>query len=307
MKLITLLFMALFLLTGCGEQDMGQFRVGLTDSCRAQASFVVNTGLSQPVALDSRQRGYKGLRLVSMRTQKTWQHPSWDDLGHIGAFARDRQGHIYVVAVPNVSLSAELMAGLPNKLYRIDAVTGEMAFFMDLPAVAAPSTSNPFGIMGLFYDCDTDSLYVSSVAGSSSTAVNGRIYQVDVAGKKVVAQLAQTDALGIAVFNGPTHKRLYLGSARTPDIYSVALDATGGFSRDVRHEFSLSELPGGNTSNARKITIQRDKQGTFLMKIKEQEFGFRLLAENNNNRRIYQFSFVQSQDQWAFQNAVPEP
>lgn len=293
------------LMVACNEPDLGNFNTGLTNQCRAQGAFVNRSGLQQPVALDSRQKGYKGLRLISMRDQKTWQHPTWDDVGHIGAFARDRKGNIYVASVPSVSISKAMTEGLANQLYRIDTKTGVLAFFMDIPAAASFSTANPFGIMGLSYDCDTDSLYVSSIAGSTADQVAGRIYQVDVANRKIISQLEQTDALALTVFNG-AHKRLYLGSARSPDVYSVVLDAKGQFTSDVRHEFSLATLSGGSTSNARKLVFTRNKQGQFTLQVKEMEFGFRLLAENNLLKRVYQFGYQKESDDWTFLGAVPE-
>lgn len=289
-------------LSGCNDQpDMGNFRAGLTDSCRAQSPFVAKTGLAQPVAIDTRQRGYTGLQLLSIRDQKTWQHPSWGDAGFIGAFARDRHGNIFLAPTPNVSVSTETLT-LSNTLYRIDAQSGEMAAFLELPAANPLSSSNPFGIIGLYFDCDTDSLYVSSVAGSTAREVAGRIYQVDVANQKIVAQLDKTDAFGISTFNGMQHKRLYLSSARSADVYSVALDKNGSFTKDVRFEFSLTGLPGGDSSNIRKFEIKRAKDGSYTMAAKEENFRFSLLASHNPVKRVYHFTYSTSDDRWDFKH-----
>jgi hypothetical protein len=293
-------------LSACNNKpDMGNFRAGITNGCRTQAAFVATTGLQPPIAIDSHQRGYQGLRLVSMHNQQAWQHPSWDDAGYIGAFVRDRQGNIYLNAMPNIHVSQQTLK-TNNTLYRIDAQSGEMTAFMDLPAVKAASPSNPFGITGLYYDCDTDSLYVSSVAGSGPTEVLGRIYQLDPANKKIIAQLEKTDAFGIITFNGMLNKRLYLGSARSPDIYSVALDANGSFTTDIRYEFSLADLPGGDTSNARKFGITRNKAGDYLMQVKEEVFRFRLMAASNPDKRIYHFSYSTADDRWDFNSISKE-
>lgn len=293
-------------LVACNDEpDMGNFRAGVTNSCRTQAPFIAKTNLQLPVAIDSRQQGYEGLRLISVRNQQTWQHPSWDDAGYVGAFDRDRRGNIYLNAMPNVHVSQTTL-DTNNTLYKIDASSGEMKPFMDLPAAAPASAANPFGITGLYYDCDTDSLYVSSVGGSGPTEVVGRIFQVDLKAKKVVSQLEKTDAFGIATFNGMQHKRLYLGSARTPDIYSVALDSKGHFSKDIRYEFSLAALPGGNTSNARKFEISRRKDGQYFMRIKEEVFRFRLMASTNPAKRIYHFDYSTGTDRWDFKAITDE-
>lgn len=304
-------YSALFVLIGlslsaCGKPDLGNFTPGLADGCKAMPPFISKTGLGKQVAIDTQQRGYIGVRLLEPQTGRAYQHPSWDDAGHVGAFARDKAGNIYVAPMPDVSLT-ENPPALQNRLYRIDAQSGEMTLWLELPAVAPPSASNPFGVMGLFYDCDTDSLYASSLAGSAPTQVNGRVYRIEVATKQIASQLEQTDALGIGVFNGVSAKRLYLGSARSSDVYSVVLDAKGDFTDDVRHEFALATLPDGNSTNVRKFDFARDAQGQYQLQAKETEFGFRLMAENNLHKRVYRFTYQADKETWQFVAAIAEP
>ena len=301
-RLLALWVVGLF--SACGEPDMGKFKPGVADACRILPPFIAKTGLGQQVALDSQQRGYQGIRLVQAKTGKTWQHPSWDDAGHVGAFARDRDGYIYVAPTPDVSLKDNPPA-LQNRIYRVDAQSGEMSLWLELPAAAAPSAANPFGVMGLFYDCDTHSLYASSLAGSAPRQALGRIYQIDIASKQLLGQLEDTDAIGIGVFNGVKHKRLYLGAARSSDVYSVALDAKGGFTPDVRHEFALAALPDGNTTSVRKFNFGQER-GQYVMRLKETEFGFRLMAENNPHKRTYGFKYDAMQDRWEFMDTQSE-
>ena len=242
--------------------------------------------------------------MLQPQTGKNWRHPTWTDAGHVGAFARDGAGNIYIVPTPEVSL-ADNPPELQNRIYRIDAQTGEMALWLELPAVAPPSPSNPFGTMGLFYDCDTNSLYASSLAGSTSKQANGRIYCIRVADKAVVSQLDNVDAIGVGVFNGVKHKRLYFGSARSSDVYSVALDANGDFTSDMRHEFALAALSDGNTTSVRRIEFA-SRQGQYVMQAKELEFGFRLVAENNLHKRMYMFRYDPTGDSWRYMNSVAE-
>jgi hypothetical protein len=300
MKRLILISLSL-LLSACSEPDRGQFTPGVVDACRAMPAFIKKTGLGTQVAIDTQQQGYKGVRLIQPQTGQTWQHPSWDDAGHVGATTRDQQGNIYVLPTPEVSL-ADNLPELQNRIYRIDNQTGEMKLWLALPEVAKPSTANPFGTMGLFYDCDTQSLYVSSLAGSTAQQAQGRIYQIDVATSKVIDQLEQVDAIGVGVFNGVPNKRLYFGSARSSDVYSLPLDAKGHFINEPRHEFALAALPNGNTTNVRRFTFAKTASD-YAMQVKELEFGFRLLAENNLKRRHYNFSYQAPSDTWLFQNS----
>lgn len=291
-------------LVACSEVDKGNFKPGIVTACQAMPAFISQTPIGQPVAIDTQQRGYTGLRLLNPQTQKAWQHPSWDDAGHVGAFTRDKDGNIYVAPTPEASLK-DNPPELQNRIYKIDAQTGEMALWLELPAVAPPSPANPFGTMGLFYDCDTGSLYASSLAGSEPRQAHGRIYRIEVASKKIKAQIEATDALGVGVFNGVQGKRLYFGSARSSDVYSVGLDAKGNFTQDVRHEFALATLPDGNSTSVRKFEFA-ERQGQYVLQAKETEFGFRLLAENNPRKRVYQFRYDAGQERWRFLGAQAE-
>lgn len=301
MRKVSTLLLVGFLLNACGQPDRGPFKLGVANACQAMPAFINQTGIGAQVAIDTQQRGYMGLRLLNPQTRKTWQHPTWDDVGHVGAFTRDNAGNIYVAPTPEVSLANNPPA-LQNRIYKIDTNTGEMSLWLDLPAVAPPSLSNPFGTMGLFYDCDTDSLYASSLAGSEARQVHGRIYRIDLASQQVKAQLEAVDAIGIGVFNGIEHKRLYFGSARSSDVYSVALDARGDFTPELRHEFALASLPEGNTTSVRKFEFVK-KQEQYVMQLKETEFGFRLLAENNPRKRVYRFIYQSAQDRWEFKES----
>lgn len=292
------------LLTACSKSDMGSFTPGLVDNCRAMPAFIKNTGLGTQVAIDTQQQGYVGVRLVQLQTGKTWQHPTWDEAGHVGATTRDRQGNIYILPTPEVSL-AENPPSLQNRIYRIDSQTGEMLVWLELPQAAQPSAANPFGTMGLFYDCDTNSLYVSSLAGSTPQQAQGRLYQIDVATKKVMDQIEQVDAIGVGVFNGVSHKRLYFGSARSSDVYSLPLDAQGRFINQPRHEFTLATLPNGNTTSVRRFVFSK-LASSYTLQVKEVEFGFRLLAENNLNRRSYSFNYQVDSDTWQFSSSQLE-
>lgn len=292
-------------LTACSEPDMGNFKPGMVHTCQAMPAFIAQTGLGAQVAIDTQQRGFTGIRLLNPKSKATWQHPSWDDAGHTGAFVRDNEGNIYVAPTPEVSL-AENPPALQNRIYRVDAKTGEMVFWLELPAFALPSSRNPFGVMGLFYDCDTNSLYASSLAGSSAKEAQGRIYQIDVSRKTIVSHVEKVDAIGIGVFNGVQHKRLYFGSARSSDVFSVALDAKGHFTKELRHETALATLPDGNSTSVRKFEFARERQGQYIMQLKETEFGFRLLAENNPRRRTYHFIYRVDSDSWQFRSSQLE-
>ncbi len=217
----------------------------------------------------------------------------------MGAFERDQEGNIYVSPMPYVSL-LDNPPETQNQIYKIDAKTGEMSLFIKLPGENQLDSRNPFGVMGLFFDCDTDSLYVTSLAGSLPLQEKGRIYQIDLKTRKILSKLENTDAIGVGVFNTKAGKRLYFGSARNSHVYSVALNAQGHFANNKRYEYSLSQIKGGDSTVVKRIVFSRDKQGRFLMVVQEVEFGFRLFAENNPYRKKYIFAYDEEKGKWSF-------
>lgn len=251
-------------------------------------------------SFDSRQKdGSMGL-LIRDQSQKnkTWQHKSWIKSGYIGSFDRDRKGNVYVFPTPYVSLK-ENPPEEQNQIYIIDSQTAELSLFMKLPAENTPNSKNPFGVMGLYYDCDTDSLYVSTLAGSKPKQEKGAIYQIDVNTKKILSKFENVDAIGVGVFNTNKGKRLYFGSARNSHLFSIKLDNQGGFIGEKNYENSLSQIKGGDSTVIKKVVFsQKNKQ--FFMALKEIEFGFRLLAENNPFKKKYNFEWGQKNNKWEF-------
>lgn len=252
-------------------------------------------------SLDSRQKnGVMGLQIRDISEKdKTWQHKSWKQSGYIGAFERDKKGDVYISPMPYVSLLKNPPA-LQNQIYIIDSSTAEMSLFMKLPWEDAPNSKNPFGTMGLYYDCDTQSLYVSSLAGSKPMQEKGTIFQIDIKTRKIISKLENVDAIGIGVFNTNKGKKLYFGSARNSSLFSISLDDKGHFLGEKKYELSLSQLKGGDSTIIKKITFTK-KQSKFYMTLKDIEFGFRLLAENNPRKRKYHFQWDKSVNEWNFE------
>ncbi len=275
------------------------FKFGLTSNCRAVPKFIHQLKMRTP-SLDSRQQdGRMGLQIRDYAFKdKTWQHNSWAVSGYIGAFDRDSKGNIYVTPIPYVSLLNN-PPEKQNKIYKVDAKTAEMKLFTTLPSEHLPNSKNPFGAMGLYFDCDTHSLYASSLAGTKPFKEKGRIYQININTKEIISILENTDSIGLGVFNTKKGKRLYFGSARNSHLYSIALDSKGRFMGEKRYELSLSQIKGGDSTVVKKVSFKQ-KNNRFFMTLKETEFGFRLLAENNPFKKKYNFEWNSSNNKWDF-------
>ncbi len=276
----------------------GRFPQGPVSLCSSLAPFARALGYDETAVLDT-QSNRKGLVLYSRPAMPeqpptdVYQHPTWDDAGYLGQTATDKFGNIYAAPAPRISLF-DNPPELQNTLYKIDANTGVMTPFLKLPWAAAPSPANPFGLLGLAYDCDTHSLYVSSVAGSTRLSEVGRLYQIDLNTGRVASQLDGTDGFGLAVFNGVSGKRLYFGSARVSEIRSVALAEDGRFAGVPRLEVSLVGWGAAGDDKARRLDFT--VRNTLV--VRGIEFNFNLMARSDRPQTTYTLNYDPNTDTW---------
>jgi len=251
-------------------------------------------GLAPNPLVGTSFRGYVGFVVYDRNGSKQFiQHPSWREAGNLGGFINDSQGNFYVIPVPFVSVELNP----PEKqtiLYRIDAASGEMAPVLTLSAASPPSTTNPFGLMGLGLDCETNSLYVTSVAGSSAAQELGRIFRVDLATMQVTDQFEGADAIGVGVFKGVDGKRLYFGAARTPQVFSISLDENGDFVGEPREEFTIATIPGVGNQRVRRINFLTPQE----MSVRSVEFNFSLRASSEVPSDLITFDYDPTNDDW---------
>ncbi len=273
--------------------------LGPPTGCIRRPAFVSQLDLGNRIYIGTNLKGYQGLTLSAQRANGemvVFQHPTWDDAGNLAAYVLDRDGNVYVAPAPFVSLE-DNPPQEQNNIYKVDTNTGVMSLFMTLPWARPPDTVNPYGVMGLAYDCDTHSLYASSVAGSTYDEELGRIFQIDLASAAVVSQLDKVDAFGLGVYQGVSGKRLYFGSARNSSIRSVALDEKGALDTEQRLEFYLLQAPGGKDERAKKIQFpQKDE-----MLIKAIEFNYTLRAASDFVEHDYTYRYDLANDAWRFE------
>ncbi len=274
--------------------------IGPVTHCVHRPAFVSQLDMGDQIYIGTNLRGYQGLTLSARQPDGSvivYQHPSWDDAGNLAAYVLDKDGNVYVAPAPFVSLDLNPPQE-QNNIYKVDTNTGVMSFFMKLPWARPPDTSNPFGIMGLTYDCDTNSLYASSVAGSTYDEEVGRIFQIDLDAVQIADQLEGVDAFGLGVYRGMQGKRLYFGSARNSGIRSVALADDGGLEQEQRMEFYLLQAPGGQDERAKKIQFPAKDE----MLVKGIEFNYTMRAASDFVEHDYVYRYDPATDAWDFEN-----
>jgi len=271
------------------------------EDCRTLPKFFDDMGLAPNPLVGTSFRTYVGFVVYDRNgSQQFIQHPSWREAGNLGGFINDSQGNFYVIPVPFVSVELNP----PEKqtiLYRIDANSGDMSPVLNLPAVSPPSTANPCGLMGLGLDCETNSLYVTSVAGSSAAKELGRIFRIDLSSMQVADQLADIDAIGVGIFKGVSGKRLYYGAARAPMVFSIALDENGNSVGNPREEFSIADIPGVGNQRVRRINFLAPQE----MSVRSVEFNFSLRASSEVPSDLITFDYDPITDSWIVGEVIP--
>ncbi len=265
-------------------------------SCKRSPLFPTKHGMKAPFAVDLRQgTAFRGLRIIEARRNgKYLQLPGWDKFGFLGLYTLDNKGNIFTAPMPYVSIDINPPKE-QDRILKVDARTGRMSVFMNLPFTKPPSAKNPFGVIGLEYDCTTNSLYATSVAGSTYKKEYGKIFQINPDTKIILDTYDNLDAMGVTIFAGKTGRRIYIGLARKPEVYSIGLDEQGGFKHDLRFEFSLKDVSGGADVKAHRMRIKDN-----VMTLKAREFSYSLITASVSMRTIYKYKYNPEKDKWEF-------
>lgn len=281
------------------------YTIGSVIYCTGAApAFVRELGFGDALALDTRAKVVKGVALHELDSSgeivQSYQHPTWSSAGYLGPYESDGYGNIYLAPMPFISL-LDNPPQKANIIYRIDSSDGVMAPFIDLPAGAALTPEAVYGLTDLAYDCDTHSLYAASVLGSTYEQVAGRIFQIDLTSGEIRSVLENIDALGIGLFNSANGKRLYVGLARQPEVYAIALANDGTFTGDLQPKISLRNLGYHRDERARSIVFQ----GQDRLQITTLQFDFNLIAPTETRQTLYEYFYSPEQDSWELVGVQP--
>jgi|GEM_PF-729780 len=282
------------------------------NGCRRPPTFFNGLGFGRGVSLSTAERDLIGIAAVEFdsNTKKRiryWQHPSWSKFGQLSAFTLDRQGDLYVIPAPRVNL-ADNPPALQNRLYRIDASTGEMQLALAFPVAAAANARNPYAGMALSYDCNTHSLWLSSVAGSEPSRERGKILRIQLQPSIAVQdQLDDFDGFGIAAFSaGSTlqagadkanQQGLLIASARHGSVLLQAMNKDGSLQGRPLTMLSIAGLGPLGNDRVRKIDI--GSQGELLLH--GTPFNFNLAQPSAQHAAVkYRFAWDSVTRQYQF-------
>lgn len=274
--------------------------LGPLNRCRGAMPFLNAQRFGRGVYLSTSERVLRGLVAVEQQGNmlRRWQHPTWTAAGSMAAMALARDGAVFVIPAPHVSLTPEL-AQRQNRVWRVDPQSGVMEVAIELPIPMPVTARNPFGTLGLSYDCESNMLYVSTVAGSTPAEERGSLFQLAVlpdGRAEVRSRLDGIDAFGVTLASTTRGKRLILGRARSGDLEWIALNAEGGFDGKPERIGSLAGLGPDGRDKARRIDVTAEG-----IKVHGANFEFNLQQPAAGRQAYhYLFSFDPSTAGFAF-------
>ena len=271
-------------------------------ACRTNPRFLqARKDFTSRAYFSTSERFLKGLVLMeSGDPPRAWQHPSWSQFGWLAGIHYDEKGNVYSVPAPRINVF-DNKPDEQNRVLKVDSATGEMKVLANLPAAAPVNEQNPYGALGIAYDCETRLLYVSSMAGSTRSNEVGRIFAVDPDTGAVKFMRNATDAIGLHLFKIGGEKRLYFGRARETEIVSILVDRSGAFVGEPRPEISLEGLGPRGDDHARRISFTPTNE----MLVWGIEFNVNLVAPTEKQETQYRFRFDALTKRWVRQLDSP--
>ena len=274
------------------------------DRVPAQPKFTQAIGFSTNALLSTAERAVKGLILYDPQpdgTTRPYQHPTWQAAGYLGRNAIDRDGNIYVAPAPRVNLIDNPPID-QNKIHKVDTSTAVMTELIDLPAVQAPSMSNPYGVLGLTYRL-RHTQPVRLVGGRLDAARRERAHLPHRSrhrqGRFGGRRRRRHRRRGIQRFPGELP---FFGSARTQEARARWRSTRRNSSHYDAVQFSLQGLGPEGNDKARKITFERGLE----MVVNGTKFNYNLAPPPAQQRpTAYRFQYDPEADAWAFQGTGP--
>jgi hypothetical protein len=296
----------LFLTISCKKKiDQNEiFRIGKV-KCDIQPAFLKNIGFkTERCVYTTFLNNVKGVAIIEMplnstdtNNLKVYQHDSWKNHGMMGSLTAGKDGCEYTAPVPFINTLGKPLSEI-NTVFKIEPKSGIMKEFAILPK---PDSSNgvvPFGVLGLYYDCHSDRLFASSVAGSTKDKENGVIYSIDPKTGEIKDQLKGFDAFGLFVCGITSEKILYFGLARNSRVFGIELDAEGNFVGEPVEKFSLANLGPRGDDKARRIRLNK----LNYLEINGVEFNYNLTANTETPHAVYQFEYNENNKNWIVKN-----
>lgn len=276
--------------------------LGQLDQCKGLPPYFLKKGINpQKAYLSTSEKFLVGMALIeseqpgnpNAKIIKVIQDSSWTDKGFLGAICTDQSGNSYVLPSAKVNLLKNPLEK-QNTIYKVDANSGLMSPYVQIPMDKLPGSFNPFGLLGSFYDCSTGQLIVSTVAGSSENREIGKVCKIDIKTKEITTLIEHKDIYGLALHIHQGKRILFLSSARASKLYSLELDDRNNPVGTMKEEFSISGLGPRGDDKIRKIRFTSDGR----MQLNTILFYFNLTAPSEDQQSKMMFTYDLKSKTW---------
>jgi len=259
------------------------------NECGEYGKFFSEKGIVPPVTVDLTQKHYKGIVLY-YDNNKVYHPKAWESFEYLSDYIVDKSGNLYIVPMPFISISSNTFNFLQN-LYRVDTNTGELSIFMHFNDIK-PSSTNPFGLNAITYDCDDDTLWVSAIDESDYVTQRGVIYHINPKNKKILSKFEGWDALALTIFKMKKDKFLFLGSAKDNGFYMAKINKN-----NIGKPIKLFEIPNPQ-EHIQKIIIHENNE----IEIKTIPFSYTLIAESSDkDGNYYKAIYKNTTNKWSLE------
>jgi hypothetical protein len=265
-------------------------------TCKTLPSFVRGLGFDpRKSAFSTSEKQVMGLVLKEFNDtgNRIYQHPGWKQAGWLSVLQLDKFGNIFTAPAPFISVLDNPVAK-QNTLYRVGANDQLMTAFIDLPLPTDSSGRNPFGIMGIAYNCRNNLLYVSSIAGSDLQAEKGCLYVIDAATKEIIDRYEGKDFFGLEICIVGDKPMLLAGSTRTSQVFQFKLNSKGKLSSGPEQLIDLTGAGPRGDDKARKIVLNNDG----VLVISGLQFSYNLIASTERPETTYYYKYDPDQGKW---------
>ncbi len=273
------------------------------NNCIKNPEFIKEKIGSNKVSIDLTQKKIKGVAFLYNKKSKTNYYfgENWDKKGSFRDYARDKDGNIYLTPVIFMEASKEVFKR-QNSIFKIDSKTGKLEKFMEIKGNEG-TAKNPFGLSSIVYDCETDSLFVGSLANSTAKEEKGKIYKIDLKTKKIISKYKNTDALSMLVIkNNNKQNFLMYGSAKKNNLYLLELDKNKNFKNNKPLSITI---PAKKSKSFDKIYRIRFKQKN-IFELKGVEFNYTSLASTNSERNFYTMIYNNKKNKFKIVDYISE-
>ena len=268
-------------------EDIGTFT--RQQSCARPPQFLSALKIPQPVMIDLSQKRFKGIALLYGKNFDKVLHPKqWEQYAHLGTYAADRAGNLYLVPTPYISIEPTTF-NLQKNIYKLDSKTGKLTLWMHIDDIH-PSAKNPYGLSAITFDCDDGTLWMAAIDESDYREQKGVIYHIDPRTKEILQRLEGMDALSLVLLKSSHGKYLLAGSARDNALYTYPITDQKLIDKPIK----LLELPNAN-EHIRKIKVT----GINRLELQSIPFSYTLIAQTAKKDRILYDARWNPQGQWS--------